>query len=77
MSCDDISADWAAQRIKGLSLGSAVVNSLIRPFRRKGAAHEPLEPGLPYPEEFLPFSDVDNDSSLLRTGTRGTHYAVL
>ena len=24
MSCDEISADWAAQRIKGLSLGSAI-----------------------------------------------------
>ncbi len=34
MSCDDISADWAAQRIKGLSLGSAVWNSLTRAFRR-------------------------------------------
>ena len=43
MSCDEISADWAAQRIKGLSLGSAVINSLIRPFRRKGAAR----PGQP------------------------------
>jgi protoporphyrinogen oxidase len=28
MSCDEISADWAAQRIKGLSLGSAVWNAL-------------------------------------------------
>jgi protoporphyrinogen oxidase len=37
MSCDDISADWAAQRIKGLSLGGAVMNALIRPFRRKAA----------------------------------------
>ncbi|MFZ4531402.1 MAG: NAD(P)/FAD-dependent oxidoreductase [Alsobacter sp.] len=33
MSCDDISADWAAQRIKGLSLGGAVMNALMRPFR--------------------------------------------
>ena len=33
MSCDDISADWAAQRIKGLDLGAAVVNALIRSFR--------------------------------------------
>lgn len=32
MSCRDISADWAAQRIKGLSLGSAIWNAL--PFRR-------------------------------------------
>lgn len=38
MSCDEISADWAAQRIKGLSLGTAVMNALARPFRRKGGA---------------------------------------
>ncbi len=38
MSCDDISADWAAQRIKGLNLGSAVINSLIRSLRGKGRA---------------------------------------
>jgi protoporphyrinogen oxidase len=29
MSCSAISADWAAQRIKGLSLGSAVKNALF------------------------------------------------
>ena len=29
MSCRDISADWAAQRIKGLSLGSAIRNALF------------------------------------------------
>ena len=29
MSCKEISADWAAQRIKGLSLGSAIKNALI------------------------------------------------
>src|SRR5712672_450234 len=29
MSCREISADWAAQRIKGLSLGSAIKNALI------------------------------------------------
>lgn len=29
MSCRDISADWAAQRIKDLSLVSAIVNSLL------------------------------------------------
>jgi protoporphyrinogen oxidase len=28
MSCRDISADWAAQRIKGLSLGTAILNAL-------------------------------------------------
>jgi protoporphyrinogen oxidase len=29
MSCKEISADWAAQRIKGLSLGSAIYHALI------------------------------------------------
>ncbi|MGH8163022.1 MAG: NAD(P)/FAD-dependent oxidoreductase, partial [Rhodanobacteraceae bacterium] len=29
MNCRDISADWAAQRIKGLSLGSAIKNALF------------------------------------------------
>ncbi len=38
MSCDDISADWAAQRIKGLDLASAVIDALTRSLglRRKG-----------------------------------------
>jgi protoporphyrinogen oxidase len=30
MSCDEISADWAAQRIKGLDLSTAVINGLKR-----------------------------------------------
>jgi protoporphyrinogen oxidase len=29
MNCNEISADWAAQRIKGLSLGSAIKNALF------------------------------------------------
>ncbi|MBV9007835.1 MAG: NAD(P)/FAD-dependent oxidoreductase [Verrucomicrobia bacterium] len=33
MSCRDISADWASQRIKGLSLGSAIKNALF-PWRQ-------------------------------------------
>src|SRR4029077_7017127 len=35
MCCKEISADWAAQRIKGLSLGSAIKNALI-PQRYNG-----------------------------------------
>jgi protoporphyrinogen oxidase len=35
MSCTEISADWAAQRIKGLSLGSAIKNALL-PQRYNG-----------------------------------------
>ena len=31
MKCSEISADWAAQRIKGLSLGEAIKNALLRP----------------------------------------------
>lgn len=30
MPCDEISADWAAQRIKGLSLGAAIMDGLKR-----------------------------------------------
>ena len=30
MSCDEISSDWAAQRIKGLSLSAAVIDGLTR-----------------------------------------------
>ncbi len=32
MSCDEISADWAAQRIKGLDLGVAIRDALQRSF---------------------------------------------
>jgi protoporphyrinogen oxidase len=35
MSCKEISADWAAQRIRGLSLGSAIKNALV-PQRYNG-----------------------------------------
>lgn len=35
MSCDEISADWAAQRIKGLDLRVAVMNALKHSFGRK------------------------------------------
>ena len=33
MSCDDISADWAAQRIKGLDLASAIIHALKRSLK--------------------------------------------
>ena len=36
MSCDEISADWAAQRIKGLDLMVAVTHALTRSFKRPG-----------------------------------------
>jgi protoporphyrinogen oxidase len=38
MRCKDISADWAAQRIKGLSLSTAILNALRPKRSRKGGA---------------------------------------
>jgi len=38
MSCKEISADWAAQRIKGLSLGTAIKNALLPKSRPKDRA---------------------------------------
>ena len=40
MSCDEISADWAAQRIKGLDLGVAVLNALTRAIFPKRSAKQ-------------------------------------
>ncbi len=37
MSCDEISADWAAQRIKGLSLWAAIVDGLRRSLGLRAA----------------------------------------
>ena len=34
--CKEISADWAAQRIKGLSLSSAIWNALFKPSKKAG-----------------------------------------
>ncbi|GJD76958.1 NAD(P)/FAD-dependent oxidoreductase [Methylobacterium gregans] len=36
MSCDAISADWAAQRIKGLDLGAAIRDALMRSLGLRG-----------------------------------------
>jgi protoporphyrinogen oxidase len=43
MSCKEISADWAAQRIKGLSLSVAIINAL-KP-KRKGPKKSPDSKG--------------------------------
>ena len=53
MSCKDISADWAAQRIKGLALGSAIWNALM-PKRRpanKSAIIKTLIDSFRYPRK--------------------------
>ncbi len=52
MGCDEISADWAAQRIKGLSLMSAVIDGLRRSLklgRPKDPAAKTLIESFRYP----------------------------
>jgi len=34
--CSEISAEWGAQRIKGLSIGKAIAHALAKPFRASG-----------------------------------------
>jgi protoporphyrinogen oxidase len=34
--CSEISAEWGAQRIKGLSISKAIGHALLKPFRRSG-----------------------------------------
>jgi protoporphyrinogen oxidase len=34
--CEEISAEWGAQRIKGLSIGKAIAHALVSPFRNSG-----------------------------------------
>ena len=50
MKCKEISADWAAQRIKGLSLGTAVWQALMPAWlRRRGKAPKSLIESFKYP----------------------------
>ena len=52
MSCDEISADWAAQRIKGLDLGAAVLHGLKRPgARMAGPIAKTLIQSFQYPRK--------------------------
>jgi protoporphyrinogen oxidase len=44
--CEQISAEWGAQRIKGLSISRAVIHALRRPFQREGAAQKGVETSL-------------------------------
>jgi len=37
MPCSAISAEWGAQRIKGLSVGKAIAHALRRPFRKQAS----------------------------------------
>ena len=51
MSCDDISADWAAQRIKGLNLAAAIFDGLRRSlgFRKGEGGAKSLIESFRYP----------------------------
>lgn len=49
MPCTEISADWAAQRIKGVSLVSAVLSALRPPAADRGAAIKSLIGTFRYP----------------------------
>lgn len=40
MSCDEISADWASQRIKGLDLASAIIDGVKRSLGVKAKTGE-------------------------------------
>ena len=52
MSCKEISADWAAQRIKGLSLKTAILNALWKPkFKNKGKMIKSLIDTFRYPRQ--------------------------
>ena len=44
MSCQEISADWAAQRIKGLSLASAIKHALLPKRKPKPEPKTSLRP---------------------------------
>ena len=51
MACDEISADWAAQRIKGLSLGAAIIDGLRRSLgiKKSGEGAKSLIESFRYP----------------------------
>src|ERR1700722_2753977 len=52
MSCKDISADWAAQRIKGLSLSTAILNAIWKPKpKNKGEVIKSLIGSFRYPRK--------------------------
>jgi protoporphyrinogen oxidase len=53
MSCKDISADWAAQRIKGLSLGKAILHALLpaRKNQKNGPVIKTLIDSFRYPRK--------------------------
>jgi len=51
VACDRISAEWGAQRVKGLSLRKAIGHAITSPFRGRGLAQKGTETSLI--EQFL------------------------
>ena len=54
MDCDAISADWAAQRIKGLNLSKAIIDGVARSSRFKpqgGTSAKTLTESFRYPRD--------------------------
>jgi len=49
--CNQISADWAAQRIKGLSLSSAIKNAVFKPTAKKDQVIKTLIDSFRYPKK--------------------------
>jgi len=49
--CSEISAEWGAQRIKGLSIGRAIKHALLKPLSRRDVAQKGTETSLI--EQFL------------------------
>ena len=85
MSCDEISADWAAQRIKGLDLGVAVMNALKKraaadaQAEGRRAGRQDADRELPVPAQG-PGHDVGSgraqDSEARRQGPEGPRAAA-
>jgi len=51
VTCDQIGAEWGAQRVKGLSLRKAMIHAVSAPFRRRDVAQKGIETSLI--EQFL------------------------
>jgi len=51
ISCKELSADWAAQRIKGLSLSSAIKNAVFKPKKKNGKVIKTLIDSFRYPKQ--------------------------
>jgi protoporphyrinogen oxidase len=51
MQCEEISADWAAQRIKGLSLFSAIINAILPRQKNSNSTIKTLIESFRYPRK--------------------------